>query len=256
MKVFISWSGEYARAVAELLKTHIESVNQRVQVFVSSQSIKAGSVWFDVIMGELDETGYGIVCVTKSHKDRPWLLFEAGAMASKFRLEGVVPLLIDASNADLTNSPLVNFNAISIGRDSIAEIHSLINERMADSPLGSLENSRLMKSFESDWPDFEANIAGIVPPGPPESSPSKMKQPDPMDEVLGLVRKIDRALRNPPSTDAEMIQRISEMDAMGEDITSKDITNSLQAEYFVTRNAVKNALNRYIDMRSRVKPTD
>ena len=32
MKVFISWSGDHARKVAELLKKHIERVNQRVYV--------------------------------------------------------------------------------------------------------------------------------------------------------------------------------------------------------------------------------
>ena len=205
MKVFISWSGDHARKVAELLKKHIERVNQRVQVFVSSESIGPGTVWFEVIMHELDETSYGIVCVTKSHINRPWLLFEAGAMAAKFKKDGVVPLLVDAKNSDLNDSPLKHFNAVDLERDKIHRIHHAINERMANDDKGNLEKGRLDESFESDWPSFKEAVDAIkmsedqrTPDG---SSAESDRRDGTLDEILGLVRRIDRSTARRASDD-------------------------------------------------------
>lgn len=202
MKVFISWSGNHARQVAVLLKKHLEHVNQRVAVFVSSESIEAGSVWFDVIMGELEETGYGIVCVTKSNLTKPWLLFEAGAMAAKFKQEGVVPLLVDASNADLSDSPLKNFNSVDLEKEKILGIHQLINTRMAKDKNGNLSDARLVEYFENNWPAFKAGIDAIKIPkdqSEPASLPTENSSSDEtLDEILGLVREIARSTRSRP----------------------------------------------------------
>ena len=208
MKVFISWSGAHAKEVAELLQSHLEDVNQRVAAFVSSQSIEAGSVWFDIIMSELQETGYGIACVTKSHLDKPWLLFESGAMAAKFGVKGVVPLLVDASNGDLIYSPLKHFNSVVLAKDQIHKIHQSINTRMGNAKMENLEPQKLDKHFERSWPEFEAACKAIntseEPIGPSDQQISAQRRNDDvLDEILGLVRKIDRTL--PSSSEASRL---------------------------------------------------
>src|SRR5437868_186766 len=81
MRVFISWSGPRSKAVAELLKTWIRCVVQATQPWISSRDIDRGAQWFPEISEQLKETEIGIFCLTQANKERPWILFEAGALS-------------------------------------------------------------------------------------------------------------------------------------------------------------------------------
>ena len=81
MKVFISWSGELSRRVAEILRGWLPNVNQKLDTFVSSQDIEMGSRWEEGIAGQLAGTHCGILCLTPQNREKPWVLFEAGALS-------------------------------------------------------------------------------------------------------------------------------------------------------------------------------
>ncbi|PYJ82158.1 MAG: hypothetical protein DME22_19350 [Verrucomicrobia bacterium] len=57
MRVFISWSGELSKQVAELLATWIEDILQGIQTWISTEDIDKGSIWFTEISGQLTDTG-------------------------------------------------------------------------------------------------------------------------------------------------------------------------------------------------------
>lgn len=65
MKVFISWSGDTSHRVAKIFRDWLPSVIQSVSPYVSSEDIDKGSRWSTDIADELDESTYGILCVTK-----------------------------------------------------------------------------------------------------------------------------------------------------------------------------------------------
>lgn len=44
MKLFVSWSGEYSRKIAETLKAWIPAVLQSVDVFYSQKILKRGTI--------------------------------------------------------------------------------------------------------------------------------------------------------------------------------------------------------------------
>jgi hypothetical protein len=81
MKVFISWSGPRSRRIAETLHHWLPYIIQPVKPFMSSGDIRKGTRWGDVLAQELEETKYGIVCVTQQNMLSPWLNFEAGALS-------------------------------------------------------------------------------------------------------------------------------------------------------------------------------
>lgn len=84
MKVFLSWSGERSKQVANLLSSWLCCVIQATRPWISSKDIDRGSLWFSEINDQLKDTSVGIICLTKENKDRPWILFEAGLWLKDF----------------------------------------------------------------------------------------------------------------------------------------------------------------------------
>jgi TIR domain len=82
MDVFISWSGERSKYVAECLRVWFKQVIQMVKPWMSSEDILAGARWNGEIARHLSETKFGVICVTPENLvSAPWLTFEAGAIA-------------------------------------------------------------------------------------------------------------------------------------------------------------------------------
>jgi hypothetical protein len=81
MKVFISWSGERSRAVAEALREWLPNVIQTVNLWVSLADIEKGARWSTDITAQLEECSVGLICLTPENLSAPWLLFEAGALS-------------------------------------------------------------------------------------------------------------------------------------------------------------------------------
>jgi len=102
VRVFISWSGEPSRSIAHALNGWLEGVLPQVEPWMSDDGIDSGARWNEVIAESLDETNYGVVCITRSNQHAPWLTFEAGALAKSARTAKVVPLCIDLPFSDVT----------------------------------------------------------------------------------------------------------------------------------------------------------
>jgi TIR domain len=81
MKVFISWSGERSRAVAEVLRQWLPNVIQAVTSWVSLDDIEKGAPWSTDIAVQLGECRAGLICLTPENLSASWLLFEAGALS-------------------------------------------------------------------------------------------------------------------------------------------------------------------------------
>jgi len=80
MKVFVSWSGDLSRNVAEVLRTHLPRIIQGLDVFMSKHDMESGGRWSIQLAEELEEARFGILCLTPDNLDSPWILFEAGAL--------------------------------------------------------------------------------------------------------------------------------------------------------------------------------
>lgn len=106
MRVFISWSGagghDGSRKVAEALGEYLEAVVQGCGPWVSSSDMKPGDRWSAVIGEQLNETDFGIICLTRHCLAAPWILFEAGALSKSITTGVVVPYLIGLDAAALT----------------------------------------------------------------------------------------------------------------------------------------------------------
>ncbi|MFJ2005836.1 toll/interleukin-1 receptor domain-containing protein [Streptomyces chartreusis] len=193
MKVFLSWSGERAKAMAEFLQNWLPDVIQVIDPWVSSQSITQGSRPLTSIADELSGCNFGIVCVTPESKGSEWVLFEAGALSKVLEESMVVPLLLDIEKAQVTG-PLSQFQmTLSTDRDEVFKLVSDINKRLGDSALAP---DRLVRSFEQNWPSLQEELVRITSLEQPrkEQTTQKRSADDRLDEVLLLARQQDRRL--------------------------------------------------------------
>jgi TIR domain len=199
MKVFISWSGAQSKSVAFSMRDWLPNVLHAVKPFVSSKDIHAGTRWRDEIAGELDETQFGLICVTKANQGEPWLNFEAGALAKSVDSSRVVPLAIDLSLADIKN-PLGQFQGSLLTKEGLSEVVVSINACCDQ----SISTNRLEKSFEKWWPDLESELKEFAEQGQSEigSTPTEHARDDRelLEEVLTTVRSLTRTSDEPTAS--------------------------------------------------------
>jgi hypothetical protein len=103
--VFLSWSGERSKLVARALRDWIPLVIDEVKPWFSGRDIPAGQRWTSEVGTRLEETNFGILCLTRENLQAPWLLL------SKAVEEGAVcPYLLDVEVSEITG-PLSQFQA-------------------------------------------------------------------------------------------------------------------------------------------------
>jgi len=95
MSVFICWSGDRSKAIAEALKPLLEGVFPSLAgdttpspIFLS-KNIEKGAEWFQAIRAGLDSSQAGIVVLTHENARNPWIHCEAGALASTLAAEAL-----------------------------------------------------------------------------------------------------------------------------------------------------------------------
>jgi hypothetical protein len=190
VKVFISWSGDKSRDVAHAFRGWLPSVLHAVDPFVSSRDIRAGTRWQVEIAAELDDTDFGLICVTKENQSEQWLNFEAGALAKSVDSSRVVPLAIDLAPVDIVN-PLGQFQAMRLTQEEIAEVLISMNEASA-SPI-SEENLR--KAVDKWWSELAEELDRIsnrsYEGDDPESRPGRSDR-ELLEELLDSVRGMAR----------------------------------------------------------------
>ena len=95
MNVFLSWSGDRSKAVAESLHKLLPMFIHAAKPWFSSEDIGKGSPWLLQLTSELATHSVAIVCLTPENLSAPWLLFEAGALSKALPSTAVCPLLVD-----------------------------------------------------------------------------------------------------------------------------------------------------------------
>lgn len=202
MKVFISWSGNQSRAVAEALWKLLPDIIQFVDPWVSGRSITAGARWTPEINKQLEETKFGIICLTHANQTEPWVLFEAGALAKTLEDTAVVPYLINMEPPEVTG-PLAQFQAIRWDKEGTWELVKAINEALSEK---ALPEARLNRLFERTWPDLDAAFKAMPKSEIPPSDQRAM--PDILREVLVLTRYISRQIRRGEGVDPNDIRAL------------------------------------------------
>lgn len=189
MRIFTSWSGERSKAAALALKSLLQDLfEEAVQVFVS-EHIRPGEAWAQRLGTELEQSEFGILCLTRENFQAPWLLFEAGAIAKKFETSRVVPYLIDELPPESDRSPLAQFQHVIADREGTYRLVESINgSRETPKPMDRLE-----RSFARWWPDLEQTLKDLR--GSSRANPVMRSERDLLETILQRVEGLWQAHR-------------------------------------------------------------
>ncbi|WP_334791548.1 hypothetical protein [Nostoc sp.] len=152
MKVFISWSGRMSHKVASVLRDWLPYVIQAVNPFVSSGDINKGERWSDVLAKELEDTEFGIICITPYNVRAPWLNFEAGALSKSIDRSFLSPFLFRVEPSEL-QGPLSQFQSTVYEKEDVFNLLSSINKKLGIDR--RLEHEILRKTFDVWWHELK-----------------------------------------------------------------------------------------------------
>lgn len=181
MIVFISWSGDLSKLVAEAFRDWLPNVIQVIKPWMSSEDIRKGSHWSTELAAKLSETKAGIFCVTPENQDAPWLNYEAGALTRTIATDCVSPFLIGLSKSEL-KGPLAQFQATDPNEKDTRLLIMTLNRASNN----SLAEPTLESSFAKWWPDLDTKLKKIQSAKIPKASLRSDR--DILEEVLSLSR--------------------------------------------------------------------
>jgi hypothetical protein len=194
MQIFISWSGEKSKKIAEAIRHWLPEVIQSVRPYFTPDDVAKGQRWATDIAENLHKSEFGLFCLTAENLTAPWLLFEAGAVSKDNRVGRVCPLLFGIESAQLAG-PLLQFQATRYSKDEVFKFMKAVNEATSD-PLSEI---KLTRAFERCWHELDEKIQSILNEYLPNENPAPRTVEEMVEETLGIVRAMSQ---NPiPPTD-------------------------------------------------------
>lgn len=152
MKIFISWSGEKSRIIANELSLWLRDVIQVLRPFMSQHDIEKGLNWSEELDKRLRDDSMALIILTPDNLNSPWINYEAGAVHKGINSNKVATILIDIDYSDLP-STLSRFNGTLFQKEEIFSLLKSINKELIE---GALEESALARSFNSHWNKLES----------------------------------------------------------------------------------------------------
>lgn len=189
LDVFLSWSGQRSRLVAEALRVVLPTVVIGSKPWMSTNGIAPGQRWSQEIGAQLENVNFGIICVTPENQSEVWLNFEAGALSKSLSEGIVVPYLFGLGPSDLMPGPLTQFQGLQATKADTEKLFRSIHDRQG----GPTTYEVFGTLFERAWPDLEGGFEKIRRSEQTTRVPIRDESAK-VDEILGLVRALARVL--------------------------------------------------------------
>ncbi|HEV7646278.1 MAG TPA: TIR domain-containing protein [Pyrinomonadaceae bacterium] len=196
MKIFISWSGNSSRMVAEALNDWLPRVIQAVKPFLSSD-IEKGAKWSNELDDALEGTRFGIICLTPDNLNSDWIHYEAGAL-SKTKNALLWTFLLNLKQADV-KQPLGKFQHTLAEKLDVLKLLKSINAKLGEIGIDPLKEGLLEEIFEESWSKLESKLKNAselidLPVMVKDDSPvpNLRREGDKLDEILEILRNQQR----------------------------------------------------------------
>jgi TIR domain len=250
LKIFISWSGRRSQQVAQALHDWLPNVLQDVKPWLSTSDIQKGEKWGQALTGELQESNFGLICLTPENLTSPWLLFEAGALAKKEKSR-VWTYLFEVQYEDVID-PLSQFQHTLATEDDTKKLVGTINNALAD----SLEADRVARQFDKWWRELHDKLERIRESPAPEVH--GRSTPEKIDEILTRVRALESVLVTREISDvsdnlkglrSELSASLAELQKRADSLSE---AGERGVEYWVARARIAEAKDKLLAVEARI----
>nr|VFK54361.1 MAG: TIR domain-containing protein [Candidatus Kentron sp. TUN] len=228
MKVFLSWSGDQSHKVAMVFRDWFPSVIQSLNPYVSSEDIDKGARWSTDIAKELEDSTFGILCVTRDNLNAPWLIFEAGALSKTMDKSLVSPFLFDIKRSEV-DGPILQFQSTIFEKEDIKKLLKSLNKACSDE---KLSEDMLEKAFDVWYPSLEKELNKIQPTTDVEKE-EKNEVIDSSSNILEEILEISRLNQKLLRSSGEMHEQ--EIEHMRHTFRKLNNTLELQSDKYIRR---------------------
>jgi hypothetical protein len=195
VKVFISWSGQVSRPIAQAIYGWLPSALQNVKPWFSDE-IEKGANWQASLFAELEDTKFSLVVLTREALKSDWIMFETGAAAKAVGKSHACPILFGLEKAEVSG-PLSSFQLTQFDQGDFFKLFKTINNALCDA---KLDDMVLASVFNNWWPDLEAKVKDILSKTAPQKAPRRDMH-EMVEETLLLVRGLQNTLEPGPTRD-------------------------------------------------------
>jgi len=169
--VFISWSKEPAGEIAKKVQYLLGKIfpDPTIKFFVSKAEcggIRGGDKGRNILDVELEQSNFGILILTENNFERPWIMFEAGALSKDSKISKVVPICFKRDKTKIEN-PIEVFNRVKYDKDDFLEslIYQIEKVRYEKEP-SPQQKENLSKSLNDYWEEFQKATDEILSKSP------------------------------------------------------------------------------------------
>lgn len=184
MKVLLIWAQDRGKAVATDLRYWLKKVIPSLDPFMSEVDTVSGDRWQGRLDAVLEDTDFGIVCLTSENQSDRWVNYEAGACGKKVSRSRVIPYLLDMTETEV-HYPLARFQAEQVTKDGTRKLLASINSAM---PTPAIADVNFEETFEVWWPKLEPKLE--IARAMPGSVPAKRLTDDMLNEIVGHLREL------------------------------------------------------------------
>lgn len=154
VRVFLSWSGESSKQVANALKDGMRRLSDRLEPWLS-EDLQPGAEWASMLVPQIKKASLAVLCLTRRNVGAAWIAFETGAYYSSRLRKAVVPYLLDIEPADLT-FPLGLFQSVTADWQGTKSMFIRVGQ-LVDLPAPAVE-----ERFARDiWPELRDQLTLI-----------------------------------------------------------------------------------------------
>jgi hypothetical protein len=163
-----------------------------VEPFMSKHDLESGTRWGQALAQQLEDTSFGLLCLTPDNLSKPWLLFEAGALTKHSEGRACCLLLSGLRPADVAG-PLAQFQNRTFDEENLELLMRDVNAKLRE----PLQQDRLARAFAKWWPDLKREVDSAIKadaqssaePARPQRKPAEI-----IEEVLVRVREIQTSM--------------------------------------------------------------
>lgn len=203
--------------------------------YFNPNDIEKGTRWSTDIASELESSDAGIICLTKDNLNKPWILFEAGALSKNFGKSNVCKILFNLDSSDFSG-PLTSFQATKFDKADFKKLLITVNNTGGES---KLDPAVLNDVFEMWWPKLETKINEILSSHVVVNDNEIRSEREILEEVLKLTRLNSKRIPRRNDATRESFMMLIEL--------------MQQIQYVSMKNGSKESYMLFEDMRRPIK---